>query len=138
MKNVNLYLEIKEYTQKLKSACSAETCYPLNRDQWNNDNPLYGHCALIVAGIYYKFGGEVMRGVIKENGISHYWNRINNVDYDMTYEQFGDQGVEIIDKSISSIDRIMSNEDTLNRFQILIANANKTIKQKDNSIEKSL
>lgn len=117
-----MYLQIKDYTQNLKSACSAETCYPPNRDQWNKDNPFYGHCALIVAGIYFKFGGEIMRGIIKESGISHYWNRINNIDYDMTYEQFGESGAEIVDAQVSSINRIMSNQDTFERYHLLMNN----------------
>ena len=138
MNNTELYLEIKKYADNLKNACSAETCYPLNRSQWSKDNPLYGHCALVVAGIYYKFGGDIMRGIIKENGISHYWNRINNIDYDMTYEQFGDNGTEIIDAQVSNIERIMSNEDTVSRYQLLIKNATSQNESAESLDEKQL
>ena len=99
----------------LLSICSKNTCYSKLQKDWTPTNPFLGHCAIITAVVYKNFGGKIMRGVIKENGASHYWNNINGVNYDLTKEQFNGK-VTFTNIEEVSIYRILNNFETANRF----------------------
>ena len=87
----NKEIKIVNLKNRLKKLCCKQTCYYLNEEDWSPDNPFYGHCAHVTSIPYKKFGGEIMRGVIASSGFSHYWNKIDGKDYDLTKEQFLDE-----------------------------------------------
>lgn len=127
--------ELNKYKEVLLNSCRKETCYPKNRDKWAENNPLFGHCALVVAAVYEKFGGDVMRGIIEENGISHYWNKINGADYDLSASQFVN-GEHIIKPEVSNIERILGNPETLERYQLFQKHIFETLNDDNMEIEK--
>ena len=117
--NVNKKLfEVKKFSDELYSVANRDTAYPANQADWTEDNRFFGHCAIVVALIYDKFGGKIKRGVLQNFGYSHYWNEIDGIDIDATRVQFG-KDEPIIDISEVSIERILGNEETKERYELL-------------------
>ena len=130
----NFEIKIANLKNRLRRICCKETCHPTNREDWYPDNPFLGHCAIVTAIVYKKFGGEIMRGVIAESGISHYWNRIDGKDYDLTKEQFENKVVTITDIQTSSVERILNNEETLYRYHLLLSTLESLPEESNDSV----
>lgn len=60
-------MTIKQIENILLSICSNETCYPLCRDNWSDDNKTLGHCAIVSLLLNDYFGGKIYK--IKVDGI---------------------------------------------------------------------
>lgn len=60
-------------------------------DKWSPNNPSFGQCYVTALWITYNMGGEVVFGRVGR--LTHYWNRIDGVEYDFTSEQFGGDGL---------------------------------------------
>ena len=96
-------MDINELKEFLEKSWSRETsAYP---DEWSEDNPAWGHCltgAAIIIQDY--FGGEILYAKIKIKSLglrSHYWNKLNGVEIDLTRKQFP-EGVIIPEGKIIS------------------------------------
>lgn len=106
-----------ELLQKyLYKVYSNDTCYPLCRENWHNNNPTLGHCAIVSLLVNDYFDGEIYK--IKVDGISHYFNLIDNNIVDFTSNQFNKK-INYNDKI--KIDRleILQDEDTVSRYKML-------------------
>lgn len=79
-------MEIEKIEKILLNVYSKETCYPKCRDNWNDNNKTLGHCAIVALIINDYFGGKICK--IKVDGISHYFNVIDNKVVDLTASQF--------------------------------------------------
>lgn len=109
---------VEKFATELYSVASRDTAYPITQAEWNEDNRFYGHCAIVVAMIYERFGGKIIRGVLKNYGYSHYWNEINGIKIDATKTQFT-RDEQVTNVSEVGIDKILGNEDTKRRFLLL-------------------
>ena len=96
---------------------SKETCYPDCKGQWNIDNKTLGHCAIVALLINDYFGGNICK--IKINGISHYFNIINDKIIDFTSDQFKVDKIDYSNYVIKTRDEVLNNEDTNERYQLL-------------------
>lgn len=117
MSNINI--KITNLKNRIRQVCSEDTTHPSCKEEWSKANPMLGHCAVASAIFYNKFGGEIIRGIIAESGISHYWNRLDGVEYDLTKEQFTNH-VTLVEAKVVSIDRIMGNGNTKERYDLLM------------------
>ena len=129
----NLEIKIINLKNRLKGICSEETCHPLCKEDWSPDNPLYGHCAVVTAIAYKKFGGVIMRGIIAKSGFSHYWNRINGKDYDLTIEQYQNDPITIVESQEVKIERILNNTQTAYRYEMLLSELEKIPEESNDS-----
>ena len=78
----------------LLSKCwSIETCAPRLRDKWSDDNITLGQCSITAFLAQDIFGGEVY-GIVLEDGSHHCFNKVNDVVFDLTSEQFGDKNLD--------------------------------------------
>ncbi len=80
-----LVLKIKN---ALRKSWSKDTCIIFEVEY-----PYYGQCAQTAIIIYEKFGGEILKtkGWPRDEGNGHhFYNRINDIRYDFTAEQFTD------------------------------------------------
>ena len=102
--------QLKKYLYKIYSK---DTCYPLCRDDWNDNNPTLGHCAIVSLIINDYFGGKIYK--IKVDGVSHYFNYINNDFVDFTSSQFSGK-VDYSDRVKKNRAVILQDEDTLSRY----------------------
>lgn len=111
-----------------KYGWTIETCAPRLREEWNEDNKTCGQCSISSFLIQDIFGGEVY-GIPTKSGV-HCFNKIGDVIFDLTSEQF--KGEDVIkeyplDKP-QSREEHFSNEDKFNRYKLLkehINSANK-------------
>jgi len=104
-----------ENIQKILLECySKDLCYPKCRDNWNDNNKCFGMCAITSLIINDYFGGNICK--IHIDGISHYFNLIDNKIIDLTKNQFNHEinytGYQIVDRN-----KILT-EDTENRYNI--------------------
>lgn len=106
-----------ELLQKyLYKVYSKDTCYPSCRDDWKNDNPTLGHCAIVSLIVNDYFDGEIYK--IKVDGISHYFNLIDSNIVDFTSNQFNKE-INYNDKIKKDRLEILQDEDTLSRYKML-------------------
>ncbi len=121
-----------ENIQKLLLDCySKDLCYPKIQNNWNENNKCFGMCAITSLIINDYFGGDICK--IHVDGISHYFNLIENDIIDLTRDQFNHDinynGYQIIDR-----EKILTN-DTKNRYNTLKTKLiKKLLKQVDGKI----
>ena len=119
-----------ENIQKLLLECySKDLCYPKVRDDWNDKNKCFGMCAITTLIVNDYFGGEICK--IYVDGISHYFNIIDDKIIDLTSSQFNH---EIDYKDYQIIDRQnMLNDGTKNRYNILKLKLEKELLKQGNN-----
>lgn len=66
------------------------SCAPRYRKEWSKDNMTIGQCSITSFLIQDIFGGEVY-GVPLDEGGFHCFNKVGDVIFDLTSEQFGDK-----------------------------------------------
>ena len=74
----------------LKKIWCAETCAPRMRSNWVPENPTYGQCSITAFLVQDIFGGKVY-GILREGGNYHCYNVVENCNFDLTSEQFGEE-----------------------------------------------
>ena len=109
-------MTLKELEKYLYKIYSKDTCYPVCRDDWCDDNPTLGHCAIVSLLVNDYFGGEIYK--IKVDGISHYFNLIDNNVVDFTSNQFNKE-INYNGKIKKDRLEILQDEDTLSRHKML-------------------
>ena len=110
-------MKLDKLEKILINTYSKETCYPDCKEQWNIDNKTLGHCAIVALLINDYFGGDICK--IKVNGISHYFNIINDKIIDFTSDQFKVDKIDYSNYVIKTRDEVLNNEDTNERYQLL-------------------
>ena len=116
----------EEVTKIIKLSFTKETCYPSLKDIWTEDNKTLGQCAITALVVNDFLGGKIMRCMC-ETG-SHYYNLINGEIVDLTKEQFKELPSYQLSEERTR-EYLLSNDDTKNRYKILLNNV------KDNFIK---
>lgn len=81
--------DVQEFGLRLMEAWDADTSS--DPEGWRMPNPAWGQCAVTAVAVRDAFGGEVVWGEAElpdGRRISHYWNRIDGADLDLTRGQF--------------------------------------------------
>jgi hypothetical protein len=85
-------LTFGELEAAIRASWSLETCDPTDIAEWTPSNPARGQCAVTALVIHDVFGGELLEAEVHlPNGSRqgfHYWNRIADVEVDLTRGQF--------------------------------------------------
>lgn len=124
-------MNIKNVTEVLLRCYSKELCYPKLQDSWNENNKCLGMCAITSLIVNDYFGGEF--GKIYVDGISHYFNIINDEVTDLTCSQFN-HDIDYKNYQIVNREDIMD-DDTKDRYKILKTRLTKELlKQIDEKI----
>ena len=69
------------------------SCAPRYRKEWSKDNMTVGQCSITSFLIQDIFGGKVY-GVPLDEGGFHCFNKVDDVIFDLTSEQFGNKKLE--------------------------------------------
>ena len=69
------------------------TCAPRMREKWSKDNKTCGQCSITAFLTQDIFGGEVY-GVPLGDGNFHCFNKIGDIVFDLTSEQFHDEKLD--------------------------------------------
>lgn len=111
-----------EIIKELLLECySKDLCYPKVQETWNDNNKCFGMCAITALIINDYFGGDICK--IYVDGISHYYNLIENKIVDLTSSQFNHE-IDYNDYQIIDRKTILTT-DTKNRYNILKERLNK-------------
>lgn len=124
-------MNIENIQALLFNCYSKDLCYPKIQDNWNEDNKYFGMCAITSLIVNDYFNGEICK--IYVDGISHYFNWIENEIIDLTSSQFSHDidynGYQIIER-----EKILT-DDTKNRYNTLKTKLiKKLLKQIDEKI----
>ncbi len=76
MQKIAQPLELEMLEKAITASWCRETCFPLWRDSWSNDNLSYGQSDATSLIVQHFFGGEICYCI----HLGHYWNRLNNQD----------------------------------------------------------
>ena len=88
MSNIAIESKLRDLRKDLEKCFAAETVY-----FFNEEIPSTGHCAIVAAIIYKRFGGNLVSAYV--NGIKHWFNKIDDYYIDLTGDQFGFDPVQI-------------------------------------------
>ena len=108
-------MNIEKLEKILYNCYSKDLCYYKVQNEWNESNKYLGMCAITALIVNDYFGGTI--GKIYVNGISHYFNIINNKIIDLTKKQF-DKKIDYNNHQLINRNDILNN-DTKKRYQIL-------------------
>ncbi len=121
-----------ENIQKVLLECySKDLCYSKVQDDWDERNKCFGMCAITSLIINDYFGGDICK--IYVNGISHFFNLIDDKIIDLTSSQFNHE-IDYKDYQIIDREKILT-DDTENRYTTLkLRLINKLLKQIDEKV----
>lgn len=124
-------MNIKNIQKVLLECYSKDLCYPKVQCDWNENNRCFGMCAITSLIINDYFGGDICK--IYVDGISHYFNLIENNIVDLTKDQFNRE-IDYRDYKIIDREKILT-DDTKNRYITLKARLiNKLLRQVDKKV----
>ncbi|MET8812513.1 hypothetical protein ABZW47_10950 [Streptomyces sp. NPDC004549] len=76
----------------LRASWAVDTCSPDDLPDWRPANPAWGHCDITALLVHDLFGGELVVGEVRLDGVQHgyhWWNRLaSGIELDLTREQF--------------------------------------------------
>lgn len=80
-------LSIKDFEKILRQSWSRETCYEIMQKDWSEELPELGRCYVSARLFQEFFGGNILKCKDKNNE-SHFWNNLDNLEYDFTINQY--------------------------------------------------
>ncbi|GEM_PF-452262 len=80
-------MEINDFKTVVRSAWSKDTCYKAWQKEWSEVYPSKGQC-YVTAKLFQGLFGGILVKVKDSNNFSHYYNSLNDVEYDFTKEQY--------------------------------------------------
>ena len=118
-------MNIEQLKHFLFCKWSKQTCSPGLRNDWFDNNPSLGQCAITSVIVNDFFGGKIMRCMTSSG--SHYYNIIDGKIVDLTVEQFLGEIPEYELGEERTREYLLSNEDTKNRYLILLNSLRKSM-----------
>ncbi len=119
----------------LKCYCK-ETAYPSCQVEYNSYyDPTYGQCAVTSMIVNDLFGGTIHK-IRFDDGGTHYFNKIHNLYFDLTSDQFSLYAIDIAYEPNEEIPREYcgKNKNTLHRYNFLKANLEKIINENERNL----
>ena len=95
-----------------------ETCAPRMQDEWNEQNKTLGQCSITAFLVQDIFGGDVY-GVPLEDGNFHCFNKIGDIVFDLTSEQFGERKLNYNNVKLQSREEHFSKKEKYHRYLYL-------------------
>ncbi len=120
-------MEIRELKLLLSRSWKRETCSPILRNEWNEENTSLGQCAITDLIVNDIFGGEIMRCM--SSTVSHYYNLIEGKIVDLTVEQFRGVIPDYDNSEERTREYLLSNKDTESRYLLLKNSLQKNIEE---------
>lgn len=124
-------MNIENVKEILLECYSKDLCYHKVQNEWNDNNKCFGMCAITSLIINDYFGGNICK--IYVDGISHYFNLIEDKIIDLTSSQFN---CDIDYKNYQIVDREkILTDDTKRRYNVLKERlVKKLLKQVDEEV----
>ena len=94
------------------------TCAPRLRQEWSIHNITLGQCSITAFLVQDIFGGDVY-GIERPGGNYHCYNRIGDMVFDLTSEQFGDEILDYTDNPLQLRQEHFAKEEKYQRYTYL-------------------
>lgn len=113
-------IDLPKLTKLLPLICSRDTSFDPRR--WTEENPLWGHCAVVALLVQDFLGGEILRVSLKDvpeyaSVGSHFLNRLpDGSKIDLTYTQFQKTIPTNLKEETREREQILSRKDTSTRY----------------------
>lgn len=108
-------MTLKQLEKALLNSYEKELCYEKVQENWTEKNKTLGMCAITSLVVNDYFKGDIAK--IKVDGISHYFNIIDDSIVDLTASQFNKK-IDYQDYKIINREDMLT-EDTNNRYKKL-------------------
>ena len=95
-----------------------ETCAPRMQGEWSVQNKTLGQCSITAFLVQDIFGGDVY-GVPLEDGNFHCFNKIGDIVFDLTSEQFGERKLNYNNVKLQSREEHFSKKEKYHRYLYL-------------------
>lgn len=105
--------ELLEFKKLLRNCYSIETTHPSCTKDYEKHDISYGQCAITALLVYDKFKGKICKTTV--NGISHYFNIINDKIIDLSKEQFENK-IDYKNYEEKNYEDLLKNENTKERY----------------------
>lgn len=111
----------EKFQQEIIKSGSRETS--ANPEHWSENNPTYGHCAVVSLLVQDVYGGQLLRATLDGTEFSHlkshYWNLLpDGTEIDFTEAQFEGRKPKLIGE-VRAREYVLSNELTRQRYELL-------------------
>ena len=126
----NHYLYIKDQRhmyELMQNVWDIDSCAPRYRDVWSKENNTVGQCSITSFLIQDIFGGEVYGVPLKDGGY-HCFNKVGDVIFDLTSEQFGDEKLTYTLNYPQSREEHFASEEKYKRYLYIKEKLEKLIK----------
>ena len=110
-------MNIEDFKKLIEKSWTKETCSPGLRENWTEENPSLGQCAITAMLVKDIFGGKIMRCMTSTG--SHYYNKIGNKIVDLTVDQFLGEIPKYEEGIERTMEYLLSNDDTKKRYLML-------------------
>ena len=115
-------LSLLKLEKILPEICDRKTAYCAR--EWTEDNPLWGHCAVVALLVQEIFGGELLRVSLEGTPFAkaryHYWNRLpDGTEVDLTRIQFAGKFPEGLKAVVRKSKDLLRIEQVAKRFKLL-------------------
>ncbi len=131
----NMLVSSKKLILAIGKSWSRETCYPPQKEEWTEENPALGQCAVTALVVNDFLGGNIAYN----SKLNHYWNILpDNSTLDLTKIQFHGLDGQIKSEKIIDRDSLLIGErakkaQTKKRYKILKERIIKYIQNVQNS-----
>jgi len=82
-------MNLDDLKKALEKSWCKETCYPGLMDDWSEENPSLGQCAVTCLVVQDYLGGDILYC----KHLHHYWNEVDGEEIDFTRDQFKNKTV---------------------------------------------
>lgn len=112
---------LSDLEKALRKSWIRETSY--YADTWTKENPAWGQCAVTALIVQDYFRGGIIRALATlpdKRKLTHYFNRLNSRDVDLTKEQIpagSDLVIQQVDVPLRGV--VLSYADTARRYVLL-------------------
>lgn len=107
----------QKFIDALNVSWGKDTAYRKDVDNWSENNPALGQCAITALLFNELYGGKIYSGV-SDTGVVHYWNRRFGIKYDFTKQQFKEK-LHFRKITKWSRDEILATGNVLERYELL-------------------
>lgn len=105
-----------EFATLVRLACKRESS--IDPSSWSENNPTWGHCAVVALLAQDYFGGQILRASLEDTPFASSGSHYRNEENDFTEEQFGTLSLDLTFEPKTRA-YLLSNINTATRYQIL-------------------
>ena len=108
----------KDLYDAFSKAWCRETCAPRMQPEWSEANMTLGQCSISSLIVQDLYGGEIY-GILLPSGAYHCFNKIGDMVFDLTSEQFGDVVLDYSHPVLQSREEHLRSPEKKARYELL-------------------